>query len=120
MNEIHANELRIGNLVTYKGKVVDVGIHTFHDLMLGLSDAWEYAPIPLSEEWLLKFGFELYDDNGELKAGDRFYTHPSFPGCLTTTFIYNWTDHRVQYVHQLQNIYFCLVGKELTLTPETK
>ena len=32
-----------------------------------------FKPMPLTEEWLLKFGFDKYEDGGELKGNDCYY-----------------------------------------------
>ncbi len=69
-------------------------------------------PIPLTEEWLLKFGFEKIQfhipdkyDNGKLriKKDERgFWIIACYNFILITS------------VHQLQNLYFALTGEELT------
>ena len=75
-------------------------------------------PIPLTEEWLLKFGFE---NKGRILSSDvisyvnkfgaevRHYTEYRFfiPELRTGIWI--------QYIHQLQNLYFALTGEELTI-----
>jgi len=81
-------------------------------------------PIPLTEEWLLKFGFELYESgyyfpykiNNQWEK-DNWY--------FCANYRYNQIDicHRgnlgslirfdIKYVHQLQNLYFALTGTEL-------
>jgi len=80
-----------------------------------------YEPIPLTDEWLDKFGFEL-DEETEMynlitplqfidysfeiikNAHDRFY---------------QWRHIKVKYVHQLQNLYFALTNEELILNGTT-
>ena len=72
-------------------------------------------PIPLTEEILLKFGLKKIDDNlWQYKNGYLigFYTKRWFIGK------YNFDDMvemitSFYYVHQLQNLYFSLTGKEL-------
>jgi hypothetical protein len=65
-------------------------------------------PIPLTEEWLLKFGFKnnrlgLFDCFKEVEdIGFRIY----FIGKHL---------REVQYVNQLQNLYFVLMGTELII-----
>jgi hypothetical protein len=88
-------------------RVTYFGLHTLEDT---LND--KYKPIPLTEEWLLKFGFIKTDyDNFkyyhkglfQIKHGIKSYWYQS--GDLPV---------KIEYVHQLQNIYFYLVGEELT------
>ena len=51
---IQVNELRIGNWVKFEGKQTPIHtartIHYYHN---------GFEPIPLTEEWLIKYGFEL-------------------------------------------------------------
>lgn len=74
-----------------------------------------FRPIPLTEEWLVKFGLE--DGNGHyfkrinhahyfIVAHDR---NGWFLCDIDLTVI-------IKHVHQLQNLYFALTGDELTLT----
>jgi hypothetical protein len=69
-------------------------------------------PIPLTEEWLLKFGFT------EHKTTDIY---PTFAKQM-----FNWNDgilyiigygfmNHIKYVHQLQNLYFALTEEELKI-----
>jgi hypothetical protein len=110
-----AKELRIGNWVN-NGEQLDYVIDTssMMDLMNeaqvneGLTGL---KPIPLTEEWLLKFGFEYSDLNGDsgLWKIPPFQIYGKY-----NQFIY---DYRldVNYVHQLQNLYFALTGEELEI-----
>lgn len=118
-----ANELRIGNLVIYDDEVVEIGEITHQGAykILGgcervTSKMWMpykiIKPIPLTEEWLIKFGFEKggnwFDEGGmiELKEKEDAYVmlEDSYYHCSQDLF----------YVHQLQNLYFALTGEELT------
>lgn len=81
---------------------------------------FEIEGTPLTGEWLLKFGFEkFFYDEGELTEG--FYLTKEFPliGFITTSSTHEYlfddeTDTlRLKYVHQLQNLYFAITGKEL-------
>ena len=85
-------------------------------------DKPNYNPIPLDEEWLKKFGFEYDDDhsdnyhdtniNKELFLSINLDTHNALIGSD-----YDWTNAvaRIENVHQLQNLYFALTHKELTI-----
>ena len=108
---MQATELRIGNIVAYGQSQWKVsGIIPPHPLrnhyMIelwnnGLVDVIrsDLHSIPLTEEWLLRFGFEsknpvLFTNSD----GDSFYLD----------------DTKIKHVHQLQNLYFALTGEELT------
>ena len=71
-------------------------------------------PILLTEEWLLKFGFEKKIANLFINAymKDSFYLTIREDGEL----FYEWNggNIHIKYIHQLQNLYFALVGKELS------
>jgi len=74
-------------------------------------------PIPLTEEWLLRFGFELTETNYD---GGHHYWIWDFSGILLTTpyeddSVVELGDAKFKYVHQLQNLYFALTGKELEI-----
>lgn len=61
-------------------------------------------PIPITEEWLLKFGFtKPKDSEGYLLNGLVFYD-----GFLSSN-----QKEKLKYVHQLQNLYHALTGSEL-------
>ena len=99
------NELRIGDWVeTFEG-------------VIQIQNGWEIdegnecQPIPLTEEWLEKFGFEYSDLNGD----SGLWKIPPFQiygKC--NQFIYEYALD-VNYVHQLQNLYFAITGEELTI-----
>ncbi len=109
-----ATELRIGNLLYYKG-IGEHGIITVDEIKEGLYTSCE--GISLTEEWLFKFGLNTTD----------FFHEQSFR--INQDEDFGWTitvqsaDHKKQiefsyfkYVYQLQNLYFALTGEELSLT----
>jgi hypothetical protein len=115
-----SNELRIGNWITWKstGKIemvekVDVyGLHVcVNDV--NIEDA---LPIPLTEEWLIRFGFEnnsipLNTPEKTLNIsavvnGDHFLF-------LDDVFGSFYDLNCIRHVHQVQNLYFALTGEEL-------
>lgn len=122
-----ANELRLGNLVYrfeedegfFIEKVTHYQIEELQIIEEDSSlwnDGFYLTEIPLTKEWLLKFGFIANQYN------DEFELYPLMFDC-------EYTDHRewnisydghplsteIQHVHQLQNLYFALTGEELTL-----
>ena len=52
-----ASELRLGNLVKIGGEINQLELCDFVDIHEHKT-IWQYEPIPITEEWLLKFGFE--------------------------------------------------------------
>lgn len=117
-----ANELRIGNLVMYDNYNVSV-IHGLTDSEYGYGVSIHYGnccvgcvedliyPIPLTEEWLLKLGFEKINSTW-CSIGNQFRINID----LNIEFHLNWLGIKVQYVHQLQNLYFALTGKEMAMS----
>jgi hypothetical protein len=118
-----ATELRIGNWVEIQGlesKIILVDTegciceNEYCEDFENNNITQNLQPIPLTEEWLLKFGFEYSDLNGDsgLWKIPPFQIYGKY-----NQFIY---DYRldVNYVHQLQNLYFALTGEELNQNKE--
>lgn len=127
---IQANELRVGNWVLNpdKQKCVIKEISAIGTVCVNNLDFWkednnfgystnEIIPIPLTEEILLKCGFEnthglftkedltpVYLRKPFLEAD--FYHVKTISGDKLTS---------IKYLHQLQNVYFALTGQELTI-----
>jgi hypothetical protein len=72
----------------------------------------QVEPIPLTEEWLLKFGFipNPYQDRYE-KGIIKFECDKT----LGETILWIELAPHIKYVHQLQNLYFALTEEELIL-----
>lgn len=131
---MEANELRIGNYINKFGidyicdmpvsdrddiEIVSVTIDVLKDIdnYDGTTDYPYYEEIPLTEEWLLKFGFEKGNEQTDYfsktkynlitKDSLTFYFYPAWKG------IENKNFKHIKYVHQLQNLYFVLTGIEL-------
>lgn len=118
-----ASELRIMNYVMCRGALSQVSIikqqHIGYFKSSGAGEdslPLEFVqPITLTEEWLLKFGFEEIIGNVE---NSKCFRHPKcslivyFDGTrLSVNF---WQGNEKKYVHQLQNFYFALTNEELT------
>ena len=109
-----ASELRIGNFVYQEQtiddlEIVEAGLGT-------LVNALCLKPIPLTEEWLIKFGFEYCDMRKEYRF-DNYCCVTLWASGLIDFTIEN-IEHfevSVKYVHELQNLYFALTGEELTI-----
>jgi hypothetical protein len=116
-----AQELRIGNWVVNVDEYWEVRHVDFNSMYIEKS--CPFKPIPLTEEWLLKFGFE-WDDIVTKTTGEtekmlyknillmqrHHATH-----WVAAPYGYLLSIHRTVYVHQLQNLYFALTGEELTI-----
>ena len=106
-----AQELRIGNLISKKGRIEK--IHS-----VSRQDARDYSkiePIHLTEELLLKFGFDekqAHDGIFGFEKDNFWYINEH-----QIRFNHGWIilDIKLKYVHQLQNLYFALTGEELTI-----
>lgn len=131
---MEANELRLSNIVDYNG--VNFKIYSvrspepnaddyYNDKSIitiwnnGLADVCidDLNPIPLTEEWLIKFGFEK--TKGYVFKIDKFslFDHNYDQGNLFLKLnSQNVPLINIKYVHQLQNLYFALTGKELPTT----
>jgi hypothetical protein len=67
-------------------------------------------PIPLTEKWLLKFGYTEEDfETGKIIIVTE---NNKLIGFIINKYSYSPI---IKYVHQLQNLYFALTGIELTL-----
>lgn len=115
---IQATELRIGNLVTYKGNYPFDGTFNeeFAGYMFSVNDEWDFLePIPLTEQWLLKFGFEKQGNN-YFKSGVTL-TIDLWEKKFKYDVFNNEMKHLIiESVHKLQNLFFVLsAGKELII-----
>ena len=124
-----ATELRIGNYHYYTcedslderkkwGEVCQIDSQDLVWLESNQDDE-DFKPIPLTEEWLLKFGFEkLTDKKNGFKSNSYTYTKGILfivhlnDKLLSVNF---WQGNEKKYVHELQNLFFVLTGEELTI-----
>jgi hypothetical protein len=119
------NEFRIGNLVDCDGVVFKVfGIDEFGlDVESGYEITYieydEIQRIKLTEKWLIRFGFknDVVCNKWERSIDDRccivIYKDLSF--AIGVPYEMAGTSLEIGYVHQLQNLWFALAGKELEL-----
>ena len=136
-----ANELRIGNYVKDMDYdyVTIAGIHpqSTNELTICINDCdvgdrlfKDVEGIPLTEEWLLKFGFKV-DNRFAVKQyridGDKYHSLN-----MVSHKINYWSPiircdsqkqvfelYGINYIHQLQNLYFALTGTELKLNEKS-
>ena len=82
-------------------------------------------PIPLTEEWLVKFGIKGMHSK-KLTKGIKLasYGNGEYQIYVATEMHAITTEDlgaiRIKHVHQLQNLYFALTGKELTIKELTE
>lgn len=133
---MEANELRIGNLIEYfypheeEWGTLSVSIEDLEDV-----HKESFRPIPLTEDWLLKMGFEYRNENKGIGAILDLKKHPENTEVAewkfhkSVAFVHDKNDekdvyvtmlshptaYKIYYIHQLQNLYFALTGKELTI-----
>ena len=124
---IQLQEIRIGNLVFDKkrNRIVTVwGIESNHDKIVvnyahgsGVYsiNLKHIKPIPLTEEWLLDFGFEEKSKSKDFYLGNfRFnILKPANYNGFIFCDGYDVITDRIKYVNQLQNLYFDLKGERL-------
>ena len=126
-----AKELRIGNWVHLSsltdGTELDIEVGLFHLNEIGRTVKYKYTPIPLTEEWLEWFGFETeckWINDCRAVKGDFYITldhdGATVIGYPTSVGMRNkWMFVQdIEYVHQLQNLYFALTGEELNQNKE--
>jgi hypothetical protein len=124
---MEAKDLRIGNYIERSikieqdKKIIDkVGCQDIVRIFENIG-GFNYEPIPLTEQWLLDFGFEIsYSSNFRLRFDYNKNTKFGFDYSHTADksiegFRYIGTYIKCDYVHQLQNLYFALTNEELTL-----
>ncbi len=117
-----SNELRIGNWVDNDihgvGLVESLsGLNILYSRNYDSLPTSKITPIPLTEDWLIRFGFKA-DFNGEYEILPFLYIWK--PSSSTKSFSVSPNSNfpstlKIQYVHQLQNLFFALTSEELEL-----
>jgi hypothetical protein len=140
-----ANEMRIGNWVLIPRSLEGVIIPSVEKQVKGIGifggidfteasylenhiiPAVHCVGIPLTEEWLKKFGFRTSENSTmeplvlsmNIKGANKNEifclcdSKKKWWACATTNGY--WSSNNVEYIHQLQNLYFVLTGEELTI-----
>jgi len=108
------NELRIGNIIEWNKSIFNVCKISEDSIEneLWCKPLTEIHPIPLTEQWLLRFGFvsNPYQDRYELGK-----IHIQCDKTKGTTDLWIEGASHIKYVHSLQNYVFALTGQELEL-----
>ena len=118
-----ANELRIGNLIRWKStgnieRVLTIDVSKGRAEYINNVNISDCEPIPLTEEWLLKFGFKDHEYYWKKKKVKAVWAQRVISTGVRSGISIEKYDH-IRYIHQLQNLYFALTGKELTLESES-
>ena len=142
MKKITASELRIGNYIQYITGIDSIVFNTVKEIhgdkvAISLKEYYDddgemccgqgfmgidgIEPIPLTEEWLLKFGWakeevyaNTYVDNTSFRQAVLSYDINNKVFGIESDYDFIEIDH-IKYVHSFQNLIFALTGNELTL-----
>lgn len=137
-----ASELRIGNYINYNkelnelGKITSIESFVSGQYKIGINNRVNkkhycdtVEPIPLTEEWLLKFGFEKVNrqfykkEIGENvfvlvnynKSPRGSFGAVTFETDLKENSYVGHIKNKCKHIHSLQNLYFALTGEELSI-----
>ena len=130
MENLRAAELRIGNFVQLNNNITQVDVVDYNQIIateFGLIELKYIKPIPLTEEWLLKFGFKKQDYKmsgcsiyklGNIIIMNSFRDNGRKDMGITVEGISppTWSLANLYFIHHLQNLYFALTGEELIKT----
>lgn len=131
-----ANELRIGNWVKFEGNFYQINSINDNDTTVELGDGYWHLPgryhiryikpIKLTEQWLINANMKLVDKfsnqrylrlkKHKFDISKITFSHVERLVRLESGYKGTILIPHIKYVHQLQNLYFALTGKELKLT----
>lgn len=117
---MRAAELRIGNYLTY-GSMVSEVIEVWTSGWIIKTESEEHQgggnPIPLTEEWLVRLGFEQYwEDDWDAPYyihSNGWNIHIHGKTMQPYDFGFEFLKYKMEFVHQLQNLHFALTGEVL-------
>jgi hypothetical protein len=111
-----SKDLRIGSIVSHESCQYKITGQDIFDLSIG-KDINLFQPIKINENYLKAFGFKSRD------GGDGFLIYEK-DGVIIELPYFEFHHHEcaieIEFVHQLQNLYFALTGEELELKHESK
>lgn len=122
---MESKELRIGNLTYYtvhdnmdeRKSWNEVNTIDAEDLLAISKGAEGYSPIPLTEEWLLRMGFykvnHIHGYSFYSTKAKRGEIDPHISIYERRTEVRGSSVNHCLFVHQVQNLYYCITGKEL-------
>ena len=115
-------ELRIGNLINDNAEVIGIVKGGIYVKPVGKHEITSYRhdqlkSIPLTEEWLKKFGFVKSSQDERMWIDDNtgwfmIYEKDGYYKFSTSESVYGKQFNKV---HQFQNLYFTLTGEELII-----
>jgi len=113
-------ELRIGNWVNFipdNGNFIvsEIGGYYIYNKTINGLHLVDVEPIPITEEWLLKFGF-IKECDWKISIGEGAFIwidENDFTVSIGIPYEASGNQRTMKHVHQLQNLYFALMGKEL-------
>lgn len=119
---MEAKEFRIGNIISIKKHMDYFVVHEFTNHLVKVvgilegahfqAEISECVPVTVTEEWLKKLGFE---NEGGLFWKDELYWENGTGGFVGQRRFDTEVYADCEFIHQIQNLYFSLYGKELTL-----
>ncbi|MDV3749673.1 hypothetical protein CMU21_17735 [Elizabethkingia anophelis] len=114
---MEAKELRIGNYVYYADVLCKVEGYTSDGYLCAdgvTAPVSAFQPVDITKKWLLKFRFEhttiIYVKGMVLRLVDKHLV-----GGFEDNEYGIEHEVKINYVHQLQNLFFALTGEELKL-----
>lgn len=132
---INSNELRIGSIIDFDGmksivkEIDNQGVVVFikETDETEWIDLFQFTPITLTEEILLKCGFKhetmfIIKNLYLIEYGDFYFALDENNGYYHVKLSNHSFGHEkqvglgmIKYLHQIQNLYFALTGKELEI-----
>jgi len=134
MQSVMPSELRIGNIIHFpftaeNVTILGINAHNYNsEITHTISFKKEenlycekinvLKPINLTEQWLLNFGFILYgkEATDSTSPSDWYFIKKDFRFQIDNiSHISSVLGIKIKYVHQLQNLFHSLTGRELTV-----
>lgn len=128
---IQANELRIGNWVDFNGEKARISQLWEMEAIFKCGDSALYSelkPIPLTGEILLKAGGKRFDEDKIIlmlndpsthlvlmKVGTHWFPQIEQTGEFASEGVNVVFLNFIDYLHQLQNLFFALTGEEIKI-----
>ena len=131
--ELKATELRIGNYIFWDIPekkniihVVDAILpNTYHTIPISLGNHKDYRAIPLTEKWLLDFGFKTIMVNLyklSIETWKELYVSLNSDGNVHFYISNGFNEIVIRRgklcVHHIQNVFHDFTGEELTINPQ--